>query len=164
MMMGTGLFAEPTFEGVYSRPSQMVVGLVTQPDRPGLAGTRFHAPDRSRHEDHRGARTQRARSSAREHQHARSCLAALTELKPDLLVVAAYGQILSQRCTRGPGAARRYQRPCVAAAEVSWSRSDRVGHLSRRNEHGRHDHPHDDRPRRRRYARSGDRSKSALTK
>ena len=33
VMMGTGTFAEPTFEALLAGPHQ-VVGLVTQPDRP----------------------------------------------------------------------------------------------------------------------------------
>ena len=33
VMMGTGTFAEPTFEALLSGPHP-VVGLVTQPDRP----------------------------------------------------------------------------------------------------------------------------------
>jgi methionyl-tRNA formyltransferase len=93
VMMGTGLFAEPTFEallaGLYP-----VVGLVTQPDR--AVG------------QERGSTRQTGRGmKAIALEHAVSVLqpesintpdgaAALRELKPDLLVVAAFGQILSR--------------------------------------------------------------------
>jgi methionyl-tRNA formyltransferase len=92
VMMGTGTFAEPTFrallEGGYN-----VAGLVTQPDRP--TGAR------------RGS-TRQVGAGMKEIAQARGVpvlqpesvntpegVAALQGLRPDLLVVAAYGQILS---------------------------------------------------------------------
>jgi methionyl-tRNA formyltransferase len=93
VMMGTGTFAEPTFrallEGKYH-----VVGLVTQPDR--AAGVQ------------RGSTRQVGtgmKQIALEHGVAvlqpesintPDGVAALQALRPDLLVVAAYGQILSK--------------------------------------------------------------------
>jgi methionyl-tRNA formyltransferase len=93
VMMGTGLFAEPTFEAVLAGPHP-VVGLVTQPDR--VAG------------QERGSTRQTGRGMkaiAQEHNlpvlqpesiNTPEGVAALQELRPDLLVVAAYGQILSK--------------------------------------------------------------------
>jgi methionyl-tRNA formyltransferase len=92
VMMGTGTFAEPTFEALL-RTSHTVVGLVTQPDR--AAG----AERGSTRQTGRGMKT-----IALEHQlpvlqpesiNTAEGVAALKDLQPDLLVVAAYGQILS---------------------------------------------------------------------
>jgi methionyl-tRNA formyltransferase len=93
IMMGTGLFAEPTFAALLAG-SHPVVGLVTQPDRP--MG------------QERGSTRQTGRGmKAIALQHNVPVLqpesintpegtTALRELQPDLLVVAAYGQILSR--------------------------------------------------------------------
>jgi methionyl-tRNA formyltransferase len=100
VMMGTGTFAEPTFEAIVaSRHS--VVGLVTQPDRP--AG------------QERGSTRQTGRGMAaiaREHGipvfqpesvNTPEGIAGVKEFRPDLLVVAAYGQILSNDVLSVPG-------------------------------------------------------------
>src|SRR5262249_15635122 len=91
VMMGTGLFAEPTFEALLSRPG-LVVGLFTQPDR--AAG------------QERGSTRQTAKGmKAIASEHAVPAFqpqsvttpggeAALRSLAPDLVVIAAYGQIL----------------------------------------------------------------------
>lgn len=93
VMMGTGLFAEPTLEALLASPHP-VVGLVTQPDR--AAG----AERGSTRQTGRGMKT-----IAQEHGVAvlqpesintPEGVAALQALQPDLLVVAAYGQILSR--------------------------------------------------------------------
>src|SRR6516162_5060154 len=93
VMMGTGLFAEPTFEALLSGPHS-VAGLVTQPDR-AIGSERG-----STRQTGRGMKT-----IAQEHEvpvlqpesiNTPDGVAALHELRPDLLVVAAYGQILSR--------------------------------------------------------------------
>jgi methionyl-tRNA formyltransferase len=93
VMMGTGLFAEPTLEALLAS-SHSVIGLVTQPDRD--AG----AERSSTRQTGRGMKT-----IAQEHGvpvlqpksiNTSEGVAALRELQPDLLVVAAYGQILSR--------------------------------------------------------------------
>ncbi len=93
VMMGTGLFAEPTLEALLASPHS-VVGLVTQPDR--AAG----AERGSTRQTGRGLKT-----IAQEHGvpvlqpeniNSPEGVAALQALQPDLLVVAAYGQILSR--------------------------------------------------------------------
>jgi methionyl-tRNA formyltransferase len=93
VMMGTGTFATPTFAALVAVRHQ-VVGLVTQPDRP--AGKE------------RGSTRQTGRSMkdiAEEHKIAvyqpesvntSDGVAVLGSWQPDLLVVAAYGQILSR--------------------------------------------------------------------
>ncbi len=93
VMMGTGLFAEPTFEALLASPHP-VVGLVTQPDR--AAG------------QERGSTRQTGRGMkpiALEHNvpilqpesiNTPDGVHALQALNPEVLVVAAYGQILSK--------------------------------------------------------------------
>jgi len=93
VMMGTGSFAEPTFLKLLDSAHQ-VVGLVTQPDR---------ATGKER------GSTRQARQGMKEIALERGIpvlqpgsintpqgVESLTALKPDLLVVAAYGQILSR--------------------------------------------------------------------
>ena len=93
VMMGTGTFAEPTFEALLEQ-RYPVVGLVTQPDRNIGRGARLHAPDRPGHEDHRPGGTASPSSSPRASTRPRAW-PACKQFQPDLLVVAAYGQILS---------------------------------------------------------------------
>jgi len=93
VMMGSGTFAEPTFLELLKGPHP-VVGLVTQPDRPvgqERASTR---------QTGRGMK-----AIALEHNipvlqpdsiNTPEGIAGLRTLQPDLLVVAAYGQILSR--------------------------------------------------------------------
>jgi methionyl-tRNA formyltransferase len=90
-MAGTGVFAEPTFETLLARPGQ-VVGLFTQPDR--AVG------------QERGSTRQTGKGMkviAAEHHvpvfqpdsiNTPESADLLRSLDPDLLVVAAYGQIL----------------------------------------------------------------------
>jgi methionyl-tRNA formyltransferase len=92
VMMGTGTFAEPTLDALLARPG-LVVGVVTQPDRE--VGNR------------RGSTRQVGRGIKSIATEARipvlqptsintpDGIATLRELRPDLLVVVAYGQILS---------------------------------------------------------------------
>jgi methionyl-tRNA formyltransferase len=93
VMMGTGSFAQPTLEVLLGSAHQ-IVSLVTQPDRP--VGQQ------------RGSTRQAERGMkeiALEHNipvlqpesiNTPEGVAALTVFQPDLLVVAAYGQILSR--------------------------------------------------------------------
>src|ERR1700722_2979141 len=93
VMMGTGLFAEPTFEALLQNPHP-VVGLVTQPDRT------IGAERGSTRQTGRGMKAialERGLPVLQpEKINTPEGVAALAELKPDLLVVAAYGQILSR--------------------------------------------------------------------
>jgi methionyl-tRNA formyltransferase len=94
VMMGTGTFAEPTFEALLSAFGGDVVGLVTQPERTGG--------------NVRGSTRQTGKGMANiaaacgiavaqpESINTPEGVAQLQEMKPDLLVVAAYGQILSK--------------------------------------------------------------------
>src|SRR5262245_10714885 len=93
VMMGTGSFAEPTFEAVLGTPHQ-VVGLVTQPDRP--TGKERGSTRQAR----RGMKDIAAERGIPVYQpesiNTPEGALQLKSWTPDLLVVAAYGQILSK--------------------------------------------------------------------
>jgi methionyl-tRNA formyltransferase len=99
VMMGTGTFAEPTFQALFTTRHE-VVGLVSQPDRPV-------GPERgSTRQLRRGMK-----EIAQEHHvpvfqpesiNTPEGIAGLRALQPDLLVVAAYGQILSREVLAVP--------------------------------------------------------------
>lgn len=93
VMMGTGTFAEPTFEALL-QTSHQVVGLVTQPDRPT-------GKERgSTRQAHQGMKEIALRHGIPvlqpESINTPEGVACLRVWQPDLLVVAAYGQILSR--------------------------------------------------------------------
>jgi len=92
LMMGTGTFAEPTFEALLNGPDP-VVGLVTQPDRASgvqRGSTRQVGKGMKNIADEMGIPVLQPDSIKTSES-----LEALRAMKPDLLVVAAYGQILS---------------------------------------------------------------------
>ncbi len=100
LMMGTGTFAEPTFEALLANYPGEVVGLVTQPERDG--GNK------------RGSTRQTGKGMAAiaaaaglpvvqpESINTPDGLAAYRDLRPELVVVAAYGQILSREVIAAP--------------------------------------------------------------
>lgn len=99
VMMGTGTFAEPTFEALLRAFPGAVVGLVTQPTREGVKL--------------RGSSRQTGKGMAAIASAAgvpvlqpvsinKDGLDAFQALKPDLCVVAAYGQILSRAVIASP--------------------------------------------------------------
>src|SRR5262245_17024452 len=93
VMMGTGTFAEPTLEALLRGPD-LVVGVFTQPDRD--AGNRRG----STRQVGRGMKEIAAERGIPVFQpesvNSPEGVAMLRGVKPDLLVVAAYGQILSK--------------------------------------------------------------------
>src|ERR1019366_2157871 len=93
VMMGTGSFAEPTFRQILDS-SHSVVGLVTQPDR---------ATGKERGSTRQAGQPMKELALERgipvlqpESINTPEGVQALKTLAPDLLVVAAYGQILSK--------------------------------------------------------------------
>jgi len=92
VMMGTGTFAEPTLEALLSRPGR-VVGVVTQPDRE--AGVRSGSTRQTGRGIKEIARAAGIPVIQPQNVNAPDGVAGLRDLKPELLVVAAYGQILS---------------------------------------------------------------------
>ena len=111
VMMGTGTFAEPTFEALVAVFPDDVVGLVTQPERDSgnkRGSTRqtgkgmANIAQSSRHTPCAVSSDGTRRPSATiavaqpESINTPEGLEQLRAMKPDLLVVAAYGQILSK--------------------------------------------------------------------
>jgi methionyl-tRNA formyltransferase len=93
VMMGTGTFAEPTFEALLAGPHP-VVGLVTQPDR---AGGQERGSTRQTGLGMKPiALTNSVGVFQPESVNTPEGVAGLQVFQPDLLVVAAYGQILSK--------------------------------------------------------------------
>jgi methionyl-tRNA formyltransferase len=93
-MMGTGTFARPTFEALLAEPALEVVGLVTQPDRDAghvRGSTRQTGPSLKEIAQARGVPVYQPDSV-----NTPEGIARLREWRPDLLVVAAYGQILKK--------------------------------------------------------------------
>jgi methionyl-tRNA formyltransferase len=88
VMMGTGSFAVPTFQGLFNSPHE-VVGLVTQPDRTGRGHHHHVNPMKELAQAHKTPVFQPQRANGED------SLARLREFAADLIVVAAYGQILS---------------------------------------------------------------------
>ncbi len=151
VMMGTGTFAEPTFEALLTGPHP-VVGLVTQPDR---AAARSAAP--------RARPARGMKDIALEHSfpvfqpesiNTPEGVAGLRELQPDLLVVAAYGQILSHEVLAVPphGGINVH---ASLLPKYRGAAPDRLGHLPRRDADRRDHHPHVDLPGRRRHPGPG---------
>jgi methionyl-tRNA formyltransferase len=97
-MMGTGTFAEPTLEALLAGPDP-VVGVFTQPDREGNKRG-------STRQVGRGMKEIAAEKGVPVFQppsvNAPDGVAMLRGLSPDLLVVAAYGQILSKEVLSVP--------------------------------------------------------------
>src|SRR5829696_3226395 len=93
VMMGTGTFAEPTLEALLAGPDP-VVGVFTQPDREGVQKRG------STRQVGRGMKEIAAEKGVPVFQpasvNAPDGVTMLRSLNPDLLVVAAYGQILSK--------------------------------------------------------------------
>ena len=95
VMMGTGKFALPTLRGLYASDHQ-VVGLFTQPDRTGRGHHRHVNPMKEAAIEQGTPVLQPIKANSDE------SLAELESLNADLLVVAAYGQILSSKLLQIP--------------------------------------------------------------
>src|SRR5271156_5513615 len=93
VMMGTGSFAEPTFLTLLNS-AHPVVGLVTQPDR---ATGKERGSTRQARQGMKEIAVERGIPFLQpESINTPDGVTALKTLAPDLLVVAAYGQILSK--------------------------------------------------------------------
>jgi methionyl-tRNA formyltransferase len=99
VMMGTGTFAEPTFEALLAA-KENVVGLVTQPERDtGRKGGSTRQTGKGMAQIAREAGVPVAQP---EGINTPEGLAQLRAFDPELLVVAAYGQILSREVIATP--------------------------------------------------------------
>lgn len=94
-MLGTGSFALPTFEALYGTAHE-VCALVTQPDRSGRGHHNHPHPMKE------AALARDTPVLQPESINAPDSVRALRELRPDLFVVAAYGQILSSEVIEVP--------------------------------------------------------------
>jgi len=101
VMMGTGTFAEPTFEALLSAFGAEVVGLVTQPERD--SGNRRGSTRQTGKGMANIAKAANVACIQPESINTPEGLALLRAFEPDLLVVAAYGQILSKAVLATPG-------------------------------------------------------------
>jgi methionyl-tRNA formyltransferase len=99
-MMGTGTFAEPTFEALVEAFGGDVVGLVTQPERD--AGNKRGSTRQTGKGMANIARAAHVPVAQPENINAPDGLDYLRSMQPDLLVVAAYGQILSKDVLNSP--------------------------------------------------------------
>ncbi|MCE9531264.1 MAG: methionyl-tRNA formyltransferase [Planctomycetes bacterium] len=99
-MMGTGTFAEPTLEALLKGPDP-VVGVFTQPDRD--TGTKRASTRQVGRGMKEIAQEKGIPVFQPESVNASEGVAMLRDLQPDLLVVAAYGQILSKEVLLVPG-------------------------------------------------------------
>jgi methionyl-tRNA formyltransferase len=99
VMMGTGTFAEPTFEALLTA-GETVVGLVTQPDRD--AGRKGGSTRQTGKGMAAIAHAAGVPVAQPESVNTPDGVAALRAFAPDLLVVAAYGQILSSDVIAAP--------------------------------------------------------------
>jgi methionyl-tRNA formyltransferase len=94
VMMGTGTFAEPTFEALLAEFGKDVVGLVTQPERD--AGNKRGSTRQTGKGMATIAQQHNVAVAQPESINTPEGLEQLRQMRPDLLVVAAYGQILSR--------------------------------------------------------------------
>jgi len=93
VMMGTGTFAEPTFEALLAEFGADVVGLVTQPERD--AGNKRGSTRQTGKGMAAIAQQHNVAVAQPESINTPEGLEQLRQMRPGLLVVAAYGQILS---------------------------------------------------------------------
>jgi methionyl-tRNA formyltransferase len=100
VMMGTGTFAEPTFQALIAEFGADVVGLVTQPERDG--GNKRGSTRQTGQGMAKIAQAAGIPVAQPESINAPEGLAQLRAWQPELLVVAAYGQILSPEVLRIP--------------------------------------------------------------
>ncbi|MFM8275272.1 MAG: methionyl-tRNA formyltransferase [Gemmata sp.] len=100
VMMGTGTFAEPTFEALMRAFGARVVGLVTQPERD--AGNRRGSTRQTGKGMANIARGAGVPVAQPESINSPEGLEQLRAMQPDLLVVAAYGQILNPEVLATP--------------------------------------------------------------
>ena len=98
--MGTPAFALPSLSALHGMAGGQVVGVITQPDRPAGRGKKLVAGPVKRFALEQGlpvmqpARLRRVQSSKPTDTRQPDALEELRMLAPDLIVVAAYGQIL----------------------------------------------------------------------
>ncbi|MBL8858477.1 MAG: methionyl-tRNA formyltransferase [Planctomycetes bacterium] len=89
VFMGSPPFAGPVFDALLASPSHSVVGLVTRPDKPRGRGMRIVESELVAR-----ARTREVALLQPERARGPEFIAALRALKPDVIIVASFGEIL----------------------------------------------------------------------
>ena len=112
VLMATGDIVLPTMRFLLARGG--LVGLVTQPDRPVGRHQELHAPRVKELAVEAGLPVQQPERVRR-----KEALAALADLKPDLILVMAYGQILPKALLDLPPAGL-HQRARLPPAPAPW--------------------------------------------
>lgn len=90
--LGTPEFAVPTLEKLFAWPKAEVVGLVTQPDRPAGRGKHIFAPPTKLVAQAHDVPIFQPEKLSRSPEIVQS----MRDLKPDILVMVAFGQILKK--------------------------------------------------------------------
>ena len=90
VFMGTPDFAVPVLDELLS--SEEVVGVFTQPDRPAGRGKKMTPPPVKKRAEEAGLPVYQP-----ERMREEAAMAKLEALRPDLIVVVAYGQILPKQ-------------------------------------------------------------------
>jgi methionyl-tRNA formyltransferase len=88
--LGTPEFAVPTLEKLISWPEAEVLAVVTQPDRPAGRGNHVFAPPTKLVAQRHGIQVLQPEKLSK----AKDVVETMRELKPDVLVMVAFGQIL----------------------------------------------------------------------
>ncbi len=97
LFIGTGGWGIPALEQLAASRVHQLIGVVTQPDRPGGRGGQMLASPIKEAALRLGITPLQPEKINR-----RAAVESVRELEPDLIVVAAYGQILSQRLLELP--------------------------------------------------------------
>ena len=130
IFMGTPDFAVGTLEAVVKAGHEVVLA-VTQPDKPKGRGNAVQFPPVKEKALEYGIEVYQPKR-VREPE----CVAHLRQYEPDMIIVVAFGQILSTEILQMP----KYG--CVTASEIPWCGTDPVGGDQRRPRFRRHDHAH----------------------
>ena len=130
---GTPEFAVPTLEAVLAAGHNVEL-VVTQPDRPSGRGMELSIPPVKRTALLHGipvVQPDKIKNNA-------EFRARLESIRPDVILVVAYGRIIPQVDARSSNA-WQHQSPCVPSTEVSRSRSYPVGDCHGRKGNRRND-------------------------
>ncbi len=125
---GTPEFAVPALRALLANPEFSVEAVVTQPDRPRGRGQRVSASAVKEVAAGAGARIYQPESMKSD-----AALDFFAQIKPDAVVIIAYGQIIPRRLL-GDSAAGLDESARLAAAEIPGRGAHRLGHYQRRKE------------------------------
>ena len=122
---GTPEFAVPALRTLLENPEFSVEAVVTQPDRPRGRGQRVSASAVKEVAAEAGARIYQPESMKSD-----AALDFFTQIKPDAVVIIAYGQIIPRRLL-GDSPAGLDESARFAAAQIPGRGAHRLGHYQR---------------------------------